>query len=71
MPVIGFLTTICLNEGYIECSEFWDKEYNQKYACLWQIMKPGIPIGRAILCNDGNGSFDYSIARLYKGGEVS
>lgn len=27
------------DEGYRKCPESWDKEYNEKYARLWQTMK--------------------------------
>lgn len=40
MIFIGFSTSISPKEGYIKCPEFWDKEYSQKYARLWQTMKP-------------------------------
>ena len=33
---IGFSTSIRPEEGYQKCPEFWDKEYAQKYARLWQ-----------------------------------
>ena len=63
----------------MKCPEFWDKEYNRKYAHLWQTMKPETPVEKAILengigmfaiCAEGDGSFDYWIAGLYKGGDV-
>lgn len=79
MTFIGFSTSIRQEEGYIKCPEFWDKEYAQKYSRLWKTMKPETPVERAILengigmfaiCDDRNGSFDYWIAGLYKGGIV-
>ena len=44
MTFIGFHTEIRPDEGYQKCPEFWDKEYNVKYARLWQTMKPETPI---------------------------
>ncbi len=79
MTLIGFSTTICSNEGYTKCPEFWDKEYSQKYARLFQTMQPETAVERAILenhigmfaiCDDRDGFFDYWIAGLYQGGEV-
>jgi len=40
MTFIGFHTEIRPNEGYQKCPEFWDKEYNVKYAHLWQTIMP-------------------------------
>lgn len=31
---------IAPDEGYKKCPEFWDKEYAEKYAKLWQTMNP-------------------------------
>ena len=79
MTLIGFSTTIRPDEGYIKCPEFWDSEYAQKYARLWQTMVPETPAEKAILengigmfaiCDEKEGSFAYWIAGLYKGGEV-
>ena len=79
MIFIGFSTSIRPNEGYIKCPEFWDKEYSQKYARLWQTMKPETQDEKAILengigmfaiCDEKDGFFEYWIAGLYKGGEV-
>ena len=79
MTFIGFHTEIAPNEGYIKCPEFWDKEYAEKYARLWQTMKPETPVEAAILeneigkyaiCAEGEDSFAYWIAGLYKGGDV-
>lgn len=79
MTFIGFSTSIRPEEGYAKCPEFWDKEYSQKYAKLWQTMKPETPIEKAILenqigmyaiCDEKKGSFEYWISGLYKGGEV-
>lgn len=79
MTMIGFATTIRPDEGYTKCPEFWDKEYAQKYARLWQTMDPETPTEKAIIdnsigmfaiCDEKEGGFDYWIAGLYKGGEV-
>ena len=40
MTFIGYFTSIRPEEGYQKCPEFWDKEYAQKYARLWQTMQP-------------------------------
>ena len=79
MTFIGFHTEIRPDEGYQKCPEFWEKEYNIKYARLWQTMKPETPVEEAILKNgigmfaicscNGNG-FTYWIAGLYRGGEL-
>ena len=34
MTLIGFSTLIRMEEGYTRCPEFWDVEYNRKYARL-------------------------------------
>lgn len=39
MTFIGFSTSIRPEEGYQKCPEFWDKEYAQKYARLWQTIE--------------------------------
>ena len=79
LTLIGFHTEIAPNEGYQKCPEFWDKEYNEKYARLWQTMKPETPVEAAILengigmyaiCADGENGFSYWIAGIYKGGDV-
>ena len=79
LTFIGFHTEIAPDEGYKKCPEFWDKEYNEKYANLWQTMKPKTPVEEAILennigmyaiCADGENVFSYWIAGLYKGGDV-
>ena len=79
MTLIGFSTMIRPNEGYVKCPEFWDKEYTQKYARLWQTGRPETPTERAILensigmfaiCDEKENGFEYWIAGLYKGGEV-
>ncbi|MGN0670267.1 MAG: GyrI-like domain-containing protein [Oscillospiraceae bacterium] len=79
MTFIGFSTSIRADEGYVKCPEFWEKEYSQRFARLWQTMTPETPVEKAILenqigmfaiCDDKNGSFDYWIAGIYTGGEV-
>ena len=79
MTFIGFSTSIRPEEGYQKCPEFWDREYSQKYARLWQTMQPETPVEEAILengigmfaiCDEKNRSFEYWIAGLYKGGQV-
>ena len=79
LTFIGFHTGITPDEGCKKCPEFWDKEYNEKYARLWQTMKPETPVEAAILengigmyaiCADGDDGFAYWIAGLYRGGEV-
>ena len=79
MTLIGFSTTILPEEGYQKCPEFWDREYSEKYAHLWQTMKPETPVEQAIIehgigmfaiCDKRDGCFEYWIAGLYQGGEV-
>lgn len=79
MTMIGFSTLIPPDEGYVKCPEFWNNEYNMKYARLWRTMQPETPVEQAILANgigmfaicssNGNG-FEYWIAGLYRGGVV-
>ena len=79
LTFIGFHTEIRPEEGYQKCPEFWDREYAQKYARLWQTMEPENDVERAILhngigmyalCAEGEESFTYWIAGLYQGGPV-
>lgn len=81
MTLIGFSTTIRSNEGHVKCPEFWDKEYSQKYARLWQTGTPETPTEKAILensigmfgicaCDEKRDGFAYWIAGPYRGGEV-
>ena len=79
MTFIGYHTEIRPEEGYQKCPEFWDREYNEKYARLWQTMKPETPVEEAILangigmyaiCSESENGFAYWIAGLYQGGEV-
>jgi len=79
MTFIGLSTEIRPEEGYVKCPAFWDKEYNQRFAHLWQTMKPETAVEKAILENkigmyalcicNGNG-FTYMIAGEYQGGDV-
>ena len=79
MTFIGFHTNIAPEEGYQKCPEFWDKAFNERYARLWQTMKPETDVERAILengigmyaiCADNPEGSTYWIAGLYKGGDV-
>lgn len=79
MTLIGFSTTIRMEEGYARCPEFWDMGYNRKYARLWQTMQPETPVEQALLeneigmfaiCEQKADCFEYWIAGLYRGGAV-
>lgn len=79
LTFIGFHTEIAPDEGYQKCPEFWDKDYAEKYARLWQTMKPETPLEAAILengvgmfaiCAEKENAFAYWIAGLYRGGDV-
>ena len=79
MTFIGFSTSIRPEEGYQKCPEFWDREYAQRFARLWQTMRPENALEAAILkngvgmfaiCEERGDSFEYWIAGLYRGGEV-
>ena len=79
MTLIGFSTVIRSGEGYVKCPEFWDTEYTQKYARLWQTGRSETSTENAILensigmfaiCEEKEDGFEYWIAGLYKGGEV-
>ena len=79
MSFIGFSTSIRPEEGYQRCPEFWDREYAQRFARLWQTMQPENALEAAILengvgmfaiCEERGDSFEYWIAGLYRGGEV-
>ena len=61
MTFIGYSTSIRPEEGYTKCPEFWDKEYVQKYARLWQTIQPEAPLEKAILEN-GVGLFAHHAA---------
>lgn len=79
MTFIGYSTTIRPEEGYRKCPEFWDREYAQRFARLWQTMRPETALERAVLengigmfaiCDEKGDTFEYWIAGLYKGGGV-
>ena len=79
MTFIGFRTEIRPEEAYRKCPEFWEKEYNAKYARLWQTMQPETPVEAALLangvgmfaiCAESENGFAYWIAGLYRGGGV-
>lgn len=56
MTFIGFSTSIRPEEGYRKCPEFWDREYAQRFAHLWQTMRPETAPEAAVLEN-GIGMF--------------
>ena len=79
MTMIGFSAMIHPDEAYVRCPEFWDKEYAQKYARLFQTGRAETPTEKAILdngigmfaiCEKKEGGLAYWIAGLYRGGEV-
>lgn len=79
MTFIGYHTFIRPEEAYRKCPEFWDLEYNAKYARLWRTMQPQNGVEKAILengigmyaiCTESENGFEYWIAGLYRGGEV-
>ena len=51
MTFIGYSTTIRPEEGYRKCPEFWDREYAQRFARLWQTMRPETALERVVLEN--------------------
>ncbi len=81
--VIGFSIVIEHDEGAAKCPEFWS-EYSQRYARLFQTMKPETPEEQAVIDNrigqyavcrclksEGqDGAFEYMICGEYKGGAV-
>ena len=81
--VIGYSIVIKSGEGNTKCPEFWN-EYSQRFARLFQTMKPETPeeqavldngIGRYAVCrclkNEGReDAFEYMICGEYKGGPV-
>ena len=80
---IGYSTVIQNEEGFKKCPEFWG-EYSQKFARLFQTMKPETPEEQAVLDNSigqyavcrclksegRDGAFEYMICGEYKGGTV-
>ena len=79
MLFIGFHTEIRPGEIYRKCQEFWNREYDTRYARLWQTRKPETATEAAIIANrigtyaicaaSGQG-FTYWIAGQYQGGDV-
>ena len=83
LTVIGYSIVIKNGEGNTKCPEFWN-EYAQKFARLFQTMKPETPeehavidnrIGQYAVCrclkNEGQGdAFEYLICGEYQGGAV-
>ena len=81
---IGFSTIIRHDEGFIKCPEFWNEQYSQRFAHLFQTMKPETPEEQAVLDNrigqyavcrclksEGQGdAFEYMICGEYMGGPV-
>ena len=79
MTLIGFSTLIRMEEGYTRCPDFWDVEYNRKYARMWQTGQTETPveqallenrIGRFAICEQKADCFEYWIAGLYRGGAL-
>ena len=82
--VIGFSIVIRNEEGFRKCPEFWNEQYAQRFARLFQTMKPETPeeqavfdnrIGQYAVCrclkNEGqDGAFEYMICGEYRGGSV-
>ncbi len=80
---IGFSIVIRNEDGVGKCPEFWN-EYAQRFARLFQTMKPETPEEQAVLDNkigqyavcrclksEGrDGSFEYMICGEYSGGTV-
>ena len=83
LTVIGYSIVIKSGEGNTKCPEFWN-EYAQKFARLFQTMKPETPeehavidnrIGQYAVCrclkNEGrDDEFEYMICGEYMGGVV-
>ena len=83
LTVIGYSTVIRSGEGNTKCPEFWN-EYAQKFARLFQTMKPETPEEQAVIDNsigqyavcrclksEGQGdAFEYLICGEYKCGPV-
>ena len=80
---IGFSTVIKHDEGPRKCPEFWNEQYAQRFARLFQTMKPETPeeqavfdnkIGQYAVCrclkNEGRDEFEYMICGEYLGGFV-
>ena len=81
---IGYSIVIKNEEGFKKCPEFWNEQYSQRFARLFQTMKPETPeeqavwdngIGQYAVCrclkNEGrDGAFEYMICGEYRGGPV-
>ena len=80
--VIGCSIVIRNGEGFKKCPEFWN-EYTQRFARLFQTMKPETPeeqavcdnrIGQYAVCRclqgEGRDEFEYMICGEYLGGNV-
>ena len=81
--VIGYSIVIKSGEGNTKCPEFWN-EYSQRFARLFQTMKPETPeeqavfdnrIGQYAVCrclkSEGqDDAFEYMICGEYRGGPV-
>ena len=55
LTFIGYSTSIRPEEGYQKCPEFWDREYAQKYARLWQTMQPETAVAGQLVDLDDSG----------------
>ena len=64
LTFIGFHTEIAPVEGYKKCPEFWDKDYNEKYARLGQTMKPETPTAVSMRIIANTAAYDYSTLDL-------
>ena len=81
---IGYSITIKTEESFKKCPEFWNEQYAQRFARLFQTMKPETPeeqavfdnrIGQYAVCrclkSEGqDGAFEYMICGEYMGGPV-
>ena len=81
---IGYSIVIKNEEGAQKCPEFWNEQYAQRFARLFQTMKPETPeeqavwdnkIGQYAVCrclkSEGqDGMFEYMICGEYQGGPV-
>jgi len=84
LTFIGYSIVIKHDEGFRKCPEFWNEQYAQRFARLFQTMKPETPeeqavfdnkIGQYAVCRclkaEGQGDvFEYMICGEYLGGPV-
>lgn len=79
MTLIGFYTRIRPEDGYRQCPDFWEKEYQVRFQHLWQTGEAENALEKAMLdnqighfaiCEDRAGESYYWIAGEYQGGEV-